>query len=405
MINPYRKILALILLAIIWSCQPKESVDYQKHDYTVCLGEFSSQEEAELFRSKTDFRLWRELKIEQLETNRFVLLYGSYNSSYEAGEKAFELFNNSIIVNYKIFRTSGYVRDDFANLIFIAPYQGRPSIYSFNIISKKYSAIWSRWGRKVITLNHTHDRSAAYITTALAYGKVSGLPYLKDARVNFYSSNKERIDELNELGGGVQLYTYWENPDTFKINLTFPDSIYSEILHQKLFSFDVNGNMYAIHERSFSLTKDGFPKPPMYQPILVSPQEGFRLRIVKDGNENYMYLRNLKQNSEELITSFNGKLKNSLWSKDDRFLFLITENENSSAGELLIIKTGDQLISRNIKGKVFHNLLLQGNLLFFDRQFEGIPQITVLDINADSIYSQINIPGGCGLFFLPPRKL
>lgn len=232
--NFYKRIFTVILLTILCGCDPKPLSINQESDYTICLGEFNSQEEAEIFRSKTDFRLWRELKIVQIEENRFVLLFGSFKSSYDAGEKAFDLLTNHVIDNYKIFYNNDYTRDNFANIIFIAHYQSRPSLYSFNLISKKYQAMWSRWGRKVITVNHSYDRSAVFITTALSYGKVSGLPYLKDARLNYYSSKNDRVDEIAELGTGLQLYTYWENKDTFKINLTFPDSLNSEIIRQKI---------------------------------------------------------------------------------------------------------------------------------------------------------------------------
>jgi hypothetical protein len=63
----------------------------------------------------------------------------------------------------------------------------------------------------------------------------------------------------------------------------------------------------------------------------------------------------------------------------------------------MIINTDEKIVKRTFRGPIFKNLLLQGNLLFFDQQFEGISQITIYDFVTDIIFDEIRIAGGCGI--------
>ena len=192
-----------------------------------------------------------------------------------------------------------------------------------------------------------------------------------------------------------------ENKDTFKVNLTKPDSIKSEILIQNIFSIDRLGKIDTVKERSFDLTKYGFPVPPVVKPELFSSKGSYQLKTVNEENRNYIYLRDLKGNAEVMITEFKGRLKRTKWTDDEKYLFVAAGLADSTLhnvkGELLVINTNDKKISRSFIGPEFNNLLVQGNLLFFDQQFEGVSQITIYNFVSDKIFDEIRIPGGCGI--------
>lgn len=388
------------LLFLIVACGKIET-NNEIEEYTICLGEFLKYEEADLFKSKIDFKLWDKLKIKTTE-EKYFLIYGNYSSSFEAGKKGFELFSEQLINNYKILYNEKYVFDEFSNVLFIARYQGRPSVYNYNMITKQSKLFWSRWGRKVVTLNHSRDRSHAFFVTALGFGKQGSFPYIRDVRVYRFTTLTEQVEELDELDDGLQVYTYWDNKDTFKVNITKPDSIRSDLLVQEIYSYLYNGKSDKVNKRYFNLAKDGFPKPPVIQPRMTSNSNYKLIRLAKLDSETYIYLKDLKNASESMICNFKGNLYNTLWSNDDKYLFLITREESSKANlisrqELMIIDTEQKKLLKTFHGNFFQNILINGNFLFYENIKDGEAVISVYDIKNDDIYHVIKIPGGCGL--------
>lgn len=403
-INTGKIFYSALIVVLLISCGKIKFEDETNMKYAICLGEFGSYEDAEIFKSKIDFKLWYDLRIKQISDSKFVLLYGKYETSYEAGQKAFDLFNQSLINNYKIFKNDDYVRDQFANVLFVAKYSGRPSVYNFNLFTKQVKPLWSRWGRKVLMINHSKDASNVFITTVSSYKKKSSLPVIKDARLYNYSAAKNQVDEISEFGDGIQIYTFWENDDTFKVNFTFPDSLKPEILIQNIYSFDKEGKLGTVNKRTFNLIKDGFPKPPNLKPVVISPKGRFQMRNIKENGKGYIYLRDLTKNAELLVADYNGIVKNSFWTDDEKFLFIIVaiikNGKQLSKSELLIIDTEEMKLRRNYYGPINQNLLVHGNFLFFDEQIYDVTQIVVYDLKADSIYYKIQTPGGCGINYL-----
>lgn len=385
------------------SCTLPELNEAEADKFYISFGEFETYEEAELFKSKRDIQLWRELKIKQIEEKRFLLLYGIFNSSFSAGKKGFELHTKSLVSNFKIFNGSSYVHDDFNNVMFTARYQGRPSVFNFNLITKRVNPVWSRWGRKVISLRHGNNNANIFFTTALGYGRQGSFPYVRDPRLYIYSDSAEQVDEIDEFGNCLQLYTYWENRDTFKVNITKPDSINTERLVQKIYSYDAEGKHGTSKTRSFSLIKEGFPKPPLIKPDFISPQKSMQIRTVQQDSESFVYLKNLSDNSEVMICSFSGKLLDAEWSRDDRLLFLRIGNKIpfkksfKISYELMVIDTGDKQIIRSFNNPKFQNIFVHGLLLFFDDVSSGYSKINLFDCLNDTVYHVIEIPGGCGI--------
>ncbi|MDQ7818279.1 MAG: hypothetical protein RDU14_14730 [Melioribacteraceae bacterium] len=390
------------LLFILSSCKPVE-IEKEIEGYSICLGEFVTSDAADLFKSKLDFQLWDKINIQNEDDRKFYVLYGNYNSSFAAGLAAFELYRKSLIVNHKVFIKGKYVYDNFNNLLFVTRYQGRPSIYQYNMISKESKLFWSRWGRKVITLNHSDDKSIIFFVTALGYGKQGSFPYVRDARIYRFLHTTEQVDELEELGTGLQLYTYWDIKDTFKINFTKPDSVNSGLLNQEILSYGTEGKLAPVKNRTFSISKDGFPKPPKIQPKLISNSLQKVIRLFQHEGQTYFYLRDSKDGSEILIGKFNGFLYDVRWSTDDKYLFLITRDQviNKSIIEnqhdLMIIDTNQKKLTRTFHGSFYQNLLVHGNFLFFDSRSSGESIITIYDFINDDIYDEIRITGGCGI--------
>lgn len=391
----------LPLLFILTCCKPVET-ESEIEGFSICLGEFPDFDQAELFKSKLDIQLWSRIIVKSHD-ERHLLLIGSFDSSFDAGNEALDLFRKGLISNYKIFENGKFVYDDFTNVMFVARYQGRPSVYSYNMMTRKSKLFWSRWGRKVISLNHSADRSYLFFVTALGYGKQGSFPYVRDARVYRFKSSTEEVDELTELDTGLQLYTYWDAKDTFKVNFTKPDSINPDILIQEISSYLYDGNAVDLKKRTFSLTRDGFPKPPSIQPQLLSGSMTKSIRLARHENQSYVYLRDLKEGSEVLIGSFSGELFDAKWSLDDNHLFLIVRNKISKKGktedqqDLMVIDAAQKKLVRTFHSSYYQNLLVHGNFLFFESRSGTDSFITVYDYLNDDIFDEIRLPGGCGI--------
>ncbi len=387
--------------ALLSGCKPIDTEVDDSQKYFINLGEFTTYDEADAFKSKIDFELWRELKIKQIEEKRFMMLYGSFNSSFDAGEKGFELYSNSLISNYKILKENNYVHDDFSNFMFIGKYQGRQSIFSYNLTSQKTKQVWSRWGRKVVTLNHSFDKGGIFFTTALGFGKQGSFPYIRDARLYIYRNANDVFEEIEEFGTGLQIYTFWENADTFKVNLTKPDSIDSNILIQEISSYDLSGNKGTKSARRFSLTKDGFPKPPRIKPEYFSPSAKRQIREVTQDGKSYLYLRDIDKNSELLIYQSNGKLDDIRWTNNSNFAMCNMISPKSPKGfELIVIDCPNNKSERTFYSSDYINSLVHGNLLFFEEKSGYGSAISIYNFEKDSVLNKISMPGGCAIFNL-----
>lgn len=400
----YWNISLVFFLFIFIGCTPIKNED-KPDGYSICLGEFIKYEDADLFKSKLDFELWDKLKIESVE-DKYFLIYGNYDTSFEAGKKAFELFRRSLINNYKILYKEKYVYDNYANLLFIGRYQGRPSVYIYNMATKESKLFWSRWGRKVTTLNHSKDRSYSFFVTALGYGKQGSFPYVRDTRIYRFTGSDELVEELDELGDGLQIYTYWDAKDTFKVNITKPDSIKSDLLIQEINSYNYQGKTGQVKQRVFSLTEDGFPKPPDIQPQLISNNNTRLIRLAQLDSEIYIYLKNIKEGSESMVGNFTGSLYNAIWSNDDKYLFLIIKNNLHSKvsvanqQELMVIDTEQKKLIKTFHSNNYQNILANGNYIFYETIMDGESVISVYDLLNDNIYDVIKMPGGCAIYNL-----
>ncbi|MBI5729636.1 MAG: hypothetical protein HY963_00725 [Ignavibacteriales bacterium] len=380
-----------------------------KIKYSISLGEFKTQEEAVKLKPILESKLNSTLRIEKTVKNKYQLLFSDFVSSFEAGETAFDLYSNSLIQDYRIVHKGKPVVDNFTNVLFVANYMGRPSVYSFNLLTKQSSVEWSRWGRKVISLNHSIDNQSAFITTMLGYGRQSRFPYIHEARIYFLNRVNDQADELAELGDGVQLYTYWESSDTFKVNFSTLDSVNSKVVIQNIYPFDINGKSGLIQKRKFDLLKEGFPSVPRRNPVELSPNKEFQFRNVRSDGESNIYLKNLKQRSEELVVTTKRNINDARWSEDGNYLFIITDNQSvdskgvkaEKTGELFIIDAINMKIVRIFSGFRFENVLVHGKLLFFDERLKDIAQIAVYDYTRDKLLNTISLYGGCGINNLP----
>jgi len=406
-------LICLSTIGLILSSGCKESQfdgeDPGNDTYSIEIGEFTSLNNAKSYRLQLDKKIAEQGRIQKVNDRLYRVMLVKYRTSFEAGKDAYRFYRDSLIESYSIFRNGKETVDEFRNILFTANYDGRPSVYSFDLLTKRMKVFWSRWGNEVISLNNSKDRRGAFITSALSFGKRGGLSYILDVHVYYLNRDADYTEEVGDLGDGTQLYTYWEKEDTFKVNITTIDSINSRTIRQEIYPFSSFGKAEKTRVRNFDLLKEGFPSSPKRNPVLISPNNRFQLRQVISGINNYLYLKDVPEKSEELISSSKRKISDARWSDDGNYLFVITENKITArpskktepTGELIVIDAKQKKRVMTFGGFRFANLLVQGNFLFFDKRLNEISQIGIYDFELNKFYHTISIPGGCGLFNMP----
>ncbi len=403
-------LLAFNILILISGCY--SNIDELKKDklnpYSISLGSFNTYENALKFKMKLNDTVRAHLRLEYVAKKKYKLLLGKYSNSYDAGEKGFELFLKKHIKNYEINRNGQRVLDEFVNIPFIGYYLGKPVLYNYNMMLKQTELQWSRYNKKVLSVSLTKKAKAAFIITANANTKNKSNSSFNEVSVHYLNRNEDETKELLNLGNVDRIYSYWDMPDTFRINVTNPDSSNARIIYQRINSWDNSGKIGKSSKRSFDILLQGYPLKPKYNPEIFSPNGKYKTRLVKSNETNYVYLKNYTDKSEVLVLTLMGEIKDIIWSENSRYLIFISEENqnnikrNEMPNQLFAIyDIIANKIVRIIDGSGFNNLLLRGKFLFYDIILNDLKHIEVIDIENNTIYDSINIPGGCALNTLP----
>ncbi|MCX7798341.1 MAG: hypothetical protein N2249_06940 [Melioribacter sp.] len=389
------KNILIVSTLFITYCNKTNLIDESSLNYSIGLYKVNSIDEAYNYKAKLSDEISDSVLIKNT-VDGYLILYGNYNSSFSAGKKAFELFNKKLLrSNYKIIKNDKVVEDQFANVLFVGNYLGRPSLYSFNLLTKNIKPLWSRWGRKVLSVNRSIDRSNTFIVTALSYKINESFPLIKDVRLYHYNADEDNIEEIFFLGDGIQIYSYWETQDSFKVNFTFSDTLKPQILIQRILSFDKYGKIISQTSRSYDLIKDGFPKPPQKKPSVVSPKGRFQIRNIQENDKGYIYIRDVIKNAELLLTDYKGVFNSAIWTEDEKYVFIITTLNNNY--ELCIINSENMKVEKKFFNLPNRDLLVHGNFIFFNEQIDGNKNIIIYDYTKNAIYHRIQLIGDCGI--------
>ncbi len=400
-------IIISIVLLLTSSClyKTEDSNSSKEKSYSISIGSFSTYEKALEFKSNLSERVRKWLRVELVSKKKHKLLYGRFRTNFEAGENAITLFREKEISKYDITFNGQKVFDDFCNVLFISPYLSKPSVYSYNIKSKQIEVVFNRTNKKVLALNMTKDASNAFITIADLYGKQGGIPFIKQASLYLLYRNLDESSELKNFGNGFQAYTYWDTPDTFRINFTYPDSLNPRIVNQKICSYTTGGKEIRTTERSFDLLTQGFPVFPKPKFNLLSPNNKYQLRIVEKNDKTFIYILDLLLRSEELIVNSTMKIKDLQWNNLGDNFFIIFEGDKEklkdgsymAKNELWVVDAFNKKTTKVFKNAIYNNLLVRQKLLFFDAVINKINKIIIYDYSKDYIFDQIEMPGGASL--------
>ncbi|MEW6654034.1 MAG: hypothetical protein AB1394_11285, partial [Bacteroidota bacterium] len=192
----------LFISLFVSGCKP--AVDELQRDklnpYSVLLGNFKTYEQALKFKVNLSDSIRAHSRLESTAKKSYKLLYGKYSTSYDAGEKGFDLFLQKRIKNYEISRNGQRVLDEFVNVPFIGFYLGKPALYNYNLKTKQTEILWSRFNKKVLSVRLTKKAKSVFIITAETITKNIYQSSLKETSLHFLRRNEDESEVLMQLG-------------------------------------------------------------------------------------------------------------------------------------------------------------------------------------------------------------
>ncbi|NLT49838.1 MAG: hypothetical protein GXX85_02845 [Ignavibacteria bacterium] len=403
-----KKIFCLIFFALIliiyFSCSEKDKrpvIKLKKEKPVYIAIKFQDSLKAETFASKLDGYSFDTVFVKGLCENgnqkkEYRLLAGTFANIRSAGEKAMEMMSDSAIKDFELFRDSIIEKGNFQNFFFIGTHLDRPGLYRYNILKKKYSLVWSPWGKKIITFEQSEDKTNSFFITIFRSGNRGSFPYVTDARIYHFNKEEETINSVEYIGKCQRLQADWISRDTFRVILTYIDSVNTSFVYKKTIKYLSNGIRVFNDSLKFNLLTDGYPSFPKKGFKYSSEKKKYFMELKSDSSINIVEREESKKNE---IVGIKGKIVNSLWNEEKGILILTTLEKTEKNIKSFIY--GIDLEKYNIifEDEIFGitNTRFYGNCLFYDYILIDRKIIKVFDIKNLNEYAEIKIKGNCGI--------
>jgi len=287
----------------------------------------------------------------------------------------------------------------FDNFIFVGMINRNPGLYRYDVKEKKYSVFWSDKKGKVIELLYSDDRETAFFLTAREFSNLSesGLPFIN--KVNLYLVNIEtgQISLIEDIGSGLQVFSNWEDNNTFKIVFNSIDKAISNYVQQRTRLYNTFGKKLQDITETYDITKQGYPLPAEQKVKLISSDR--RYSIISIANDTpSIYLRNSESGEQYFIIKTKEKLEKVEWR--NKHLFFLTVNpengEKFRVSKLFLYSIDKKKILITWEEGV-KDFFVVNDFIVFDTGFKENSFINIYNYAAGSTYDKINIKDGCGI--------
>lgn len=402
--NIFSLALSIVILIVFFSCSGKDKrpvIKLKKERPVFIALEFQDSLKAEAFAIKLngysfDTVFVKGFKVNGNKEKEYRLLAGTFPNIRSAGEKALEMMSDSAIDDFELFRDSIIEKGNFQNFFFIGTYLDRPGLYRYNILKKKYSLVWSPWGKKIITFEQSEDKTNSFFITIFRSGNRGSFPYVTDTRIYHFNKEEESVNPVEYIGKCQRLQADWISRDTFRVILTYIDSVNTSFVYKKTLKYLSNGIRVFNDSLKFNLLKDGYPAFPKRITKNTSETKKYFLEIKSDSSISINEREEAKKNQ---ITGIKGKIVNSLWNEDKGILILTTlvKTEKNMKTFIYGIDLGKHNIIFEDEILGIANTRFYGNYLFYDYTVKDRKIIKIFDIKKLTDYAEIKIKGDCGI--------
>ncbi len=292
------------------------------------------------------------------------------------------------------------------NFVFVGMVGNKPGLYEYRGKNTKPAPLWSDRIEKVIELSYPDNMEAAFFLTAKSAGKSGVFPFVKNVKLYRINMDPPKVSFLSSIGTGLQVYTRWENYNTFKVVLNSFDKKIAKNVNQHSTVYSVFGKKQLDENKVYDIAKDGYPQIPDKPVNLASP--GGNFLVNKD--ESKIEIVNKKNSTEKMIvTETSQKIKQVAWTEDYAIISTIDVspgnetiyNKNPETSKIIIYSLKDKKVVKQFNGGGLKNFFVKNQFVVFDDGFAENSSIKIYNFIKNEIVDEIKINGGCGLENIP----
>jgi hypothetical protein len=296
-------------------------------------------------------------------------------------------------------------------ILFAGMIGNKSGLYKYNFSTKNYERFWQNDKEEVVELSYSPDKKSAFMLTAQQSGKKGVFPFIDKVKLYSINLDSDSIRFIENIGSGLQVFSDWENNNSFKVFLHVIDATVAKYVEQKIKTYDASDQKLYDENKKYDLAKEGYPQFPNVKKNLTSPNNKYSVLSI-DSAQTQIYLVDAGKNNESvLITRQNQKLNMVDWSDNGKILVFNTVdiapgNETlydlePNTSKLFIYSLTDKTIIKLFDGGGKKNFTLNGNYIMFDDGFKEQAKILIYDFNTGQMIDSIKISGGCGMKNVP----
>ena len=300
--------------------------------------------------------------------------------------------------------TSSKVYSEMENFVFSGKSGERIGIYVYEFGKRQERLLWSSKSESVVDVSHNTQLHRAYFITVNESGEKQSLPFYKKAKIYFVDVADLTISSAIPLDDGLQLYAYWNKNNTVTVLSNEVDQTIATYINQKTWIFNANGEQVFGQQKTFDLTKDGYPQFVMQAMEFTSPNGKDILRI---SNKNEITLKTAGEGSVLASNSPNANLQQIEWSLDSRYVIFsmakattLREKQKKTFSGLSTLYAASSITKRvifSITGKGYRPFEIINHLMVFTDSNKNIPYIVIYDLEKLQVEKELHIPGGCSI--------
>ena len=296
------------------------------------------------------------------------------------------------------------VYTEMDNFLFAGKSGERVGVFLYEFTKKQARLLWSSKTESVVDISHNARLRKAYFITVNESGEKQSLPYYKKAKIYFIDLTTLKISGGTSLDDGLQLYAYWGTNNTITVLANSVDKTIATYINQKNWIFNDNGEQVFGQQKTYDITKDGYPQ------LSIQPNESHSFN-----GTDILYLKNkddvvLKSGNEEIMlvpNLINSQMQKIEWSADDRFVvFSMVKAVNSQLKQgkassgistLYAASIVGKRILFSITGKKYKQFEIINQYVVYTDANKNIPYIVLYDLEKLRVETEIHTPGGCSI--------
>ncbi len=398
-------IIFLVTLLLAFGCN-KPQLDPKNDNYSILVQSFNNFESARKFKSNLSGKIKDSIYIREVNKNDktlYSIFVGNFEYNYFAGQRAYELMNDSLITKYDIYKGDSLVRNQFMLVPFLAYYKNCGSIFMFDIAKKNHSLMWNDKNLNIISLNSDETNQNIYFLTGKKGKTTTGYPIFTNAILYKYITESNSVKKIDEIGNFAQIFTDIEPNNSLRV-------VYQKFNENDVYKIDKITNLYTPEGvkveskfETFNFLNSGLPQ---LTTVLIKVKSNLNKYFIDysfQNNGTKIFIKNLETKERKYITSTDFKVKNINWTFEDRYCVIYLEKLNNDMitnrlSSMLIVydtKIGEMI--NVIENPYAISYILRGDYLFYEAEQEPGKKIVVWDLNKRSVYHEIITDNGCGL--------